>query len=147
MKTLAQILVLALLPACLACTQNPEIDLAGTWRGQWTAGGTAGSLEVTFAGKRAFGDMTLYDVTLLATGPSCPTGQDRGMGDRTVAFNQDDVHFAVSFAGGPEGDGTFLFDGSLNGGREIDGTYRMSSDSCPACTCGMGPSGTWTVLR
>ena len=29
----------------------------------------------------------------------------------------------------------------------IDGSYRLSSDSCPACTCGMGPSGTWTVLR
>jgi len=125
MKTLAQILVLALLPACLACTQNPEIDLAGTWRGQWTAGGTAGSLEVTFAGKRAFG----------------------GTGDRTVAFNQDEVHFAVSLAAGSGGDGTFLFDGSLNGGREIDGNYRLSSDSCSACTCGMGPSGTWTVLR
>ncbi len=91
--------------------------------------------------------MTLYDVTLVATGPSCPTGQDRGTGDRTVAFNQDDVHFAVSLAAGPEGEGTFLFDGSLNGGREIDGTYRMPSDSCPACTCGMGQSGTWTVLR
>ena len=109
--------------------------------------GTAGSLEVTFAGKRAFGDMTLYDVTLLATGPSCPTGQDRGTGDRTVAFNQDEVHFAVSLAAGSGGDGTFLFDGSLNGGREIDGNYRLSRDSCSACTCGMGPSGTWTVLR
>jgi hypothetical protein len=147
MNIFTRILVAALLPACLACTGNPEINLDGTWRGQWTAGTIAGSLEVTFAGKRAFGDLTLYDVTLVFTGPSCPGGQDRGTGDRTVAFNQDDVHFAVSIAGGAGGEGVFLFDGALNGGREIDGSYRLTSDSCPACTCGVGTPGTWTVLR
>ena len=147
MKILTQLLAVALLPACLACTGTPEIDLQGTWRGQWTAGPTAGSLEVTFSGERAFGDMTLYDVTLVATGPSCPTGEDRGTGDRTVAFNQLDVHFAVNITAGSGGDGIFQFVGALNGSREIDGSYQLSSDSCPACICGMGPSGTWTVLR
>jgi hypothetical protein len=147
MKILTRILVVALLPACWACTGNPEIDLQGTWHGQWTAGGIAGSLEVTFAGKRAFGDLTLYDVTLVLTGPSCPGGQDHGTGDRTVAFNQNDVHFAVSIGAAAGSEGVFLFDGAMNGGREIDGSYRLTSDSCPACTCGLGTSGTWTALR
>ena len=147
MKILTRILVAALLPACWACTVETEIDLDGTWRGQWTSGVIAGNLEVTFAGKRTFGDLTLYDVTLAFSGPSCPGGQDRATGDRTAAFNQDDVHFAVSVSGGAGGEGVFLFDGALNGGREIDGSYRLTSDSCPACTCGVATSGTWTVLR
>ncbi len=147
MKILTQVLVVALLPVCLACTGKPEVDLEGTWRGQWTAGGTAGSLEVTFGGKRAFGDMTLYDVTLIATGTSCTSGGDSGAGDRTAAFRQDDVHFAIQVADSAAGDGIFLFDGALNGSREIDGSYRLSSDACPACTCGMGTSGTWRISR
>jgi len=147
MKILTRALLLPLLSASLCCVEKPEIDLEGTWRGQWTAGGAAGNLEITFTGGRAFGDMTLYDVALVATGPSCPSGQDRGTGERTVAFDQDDVRFAVGFAAGPGGEGIFQFDGALNGGREINGSYRLSSDSCSACTCGMGSSGTWTVFR
>jgi hypothetical protein len=147
MKTIVRFLQMTLLAACLSCTGGLEVDLQGTWRGQWASGPTAGSLVVTFGGKRAFGDMTLYDVTLVATGPSCPSGEDRGTGDRTAAFRQDDVHFAVRMEGGATGDGTFLFAGALNGGGEIDGTYQVTSDSCPVCKCGMGTSGNWTLLR
>src|SRR2546428_151414 len=89
----------ALLPAALSCTTRIAIELQGTWRGQWASGPTAGDLEVTFSGQKSFGDMTLYDVRLVATGPSCPSGEDRGAGDRTVAFRIDDVHFAVRVAG------------------------------------------------
>jgi hypothetical protein len=138
---------LTLLPLVLSCVSSPQIDLQGTWHGQWTSGPTAGNLEITFSGERAFGDMQLYDVTLIATGPTCPSGEDRGAGDRTAAFLNDDVRFAVRIAGGAPGDGVFGFDGRLNGSREIDGTYALTSDSCAACACGMGSSGTWTVLR
>ena len=141
----------ALLPAALSCTTRLEIELQGTWRGQWTNGPTAGDLEVTFSGQRSFGDMTLYDVNLVATGPSCPSGEDRGAGDRTAAFRIDDVHFAIEIPGGAPGAGAgagiFRFDGTLNGGREIDGSYALTSDSCPACACGLGTSGSWRLLR
>jgi len=140
-------LLLSILSLPISCTTNPELNLAGTWRGQWTSGETAGNLEVTFAGKKGFGDMILYDVTLIATGASCPAGEDRGAGDRTAAFDQDTVHFVVRVPGGAGGDGIFQFDGALNGGGEIDGTYRLSSEACPACVCGLGTTGIWTVLR
>ena len=100
MKILTRILVVALLPACWACTGKPEIDLQGTWNGQWTAGGIAGSLEVTFAGKRAFGDLTLYDVTLVLTGPSCPGGQDHGKPG--IRPDYGDTYYAV-FVVDPDG--------------------------------------------
>jgi len=136
----------AMVPACMT---SAEIDLEGRWSGQWTSGPTTGNLEVTFSGKRPFGDITLYDVTLVATGASCPLGQDRGAGDRTAAFRIDDVRFAVRFAADPPGagEGVFLFDGALLGSREINGSYEMTSASCPACICGMGSSGSWRLLR
>ena len=139
----------ALLPAALSCTTRIAIELQGTWRGQRASGPTAGDLEVTFSGQKSFGDMTLYDVRLVATGPSCPSGEDRGAGDRTVAFRIDDVHFAVRVAVETPAtdDGIFRFDGTLNGSREIDGSYALTSDSCPACACGLGSSGSWRLLR
>ena len=138
----------ALLATVAACT-DPDIELQGRWSGQWTSGPTTGNLEVTFSGKRPFGDMTLYDVTLVATGSSCPSGEDRGAGDRTAAFRIDDVRFVVRIAGDQTGaaDGIFLFDGALLGSREINGSYELTSESCPACICGMGSSGSWRLLR
>jgi len=141
--------LLALLPIASSCATRLEVELQGTWRGNWTSGPAAGTLEVTFSGKRSFGDMNLYDVSLVATGPTCLSGEDRGAGDRTAAFRIDDVRFAVRMTGGPPGagDGIFHFDGALIGSREIDGSYVLTSGSCPACTCGMGDSGSWTLLK
>ena len=141
--------LLGLVATVAACVTDPEIELQGRWSGQWTSGPTTGNLEVTFSGKRPFGDMTLYDVTLVATGSSCPSGEDRGAGDRTVAFRIDAVRFAVRIPGDQPGagDGIFLFDGALLGSQEIDGSYELTSESCPACICGMGNSGSWRLLR
>lgn len=151
MKTTSSLLVAlaALLPFASSCVTNPEVEIEGTWRGQWSGGTTTGNLEVTFSGKTSFGDMTLYDVTLVATGPTCPSGQDQGSGDRAAAFRTQDVNFAVRMAGGaPDaGEGTMRFDGTLFGSREIDGSYTLTSDSCPVCTCGMGESGSWRLFR
>lgn len=141
--------LVALLATVPACVTDPEFELQGRWSGQWTSGPTTGNLEVTFSGKRPFGDMTLYDVTLVATGSSCPSGEDRGAGDRTAAFRIDDVRFVVRIAGDQPGvgDGIFLFDGAVLGSREINGSYALTSESCPTCICGMGNSGSWRLLR
>jgi hypothetical protein len=147
MKTLRRILLTALLVTVPGCTKQPEVDLEGTWHGQWSAGLTTGSLAATFDGKRGFGDMKIYDVTMTATGPTCPTGEDRGSGDRTAAFRQDNVNFAVQMAGSANDEGIFQFNGTLTGSLEIDGTYTLTSNACSVCACGMGSSGTWRLLR
>jgi hypothetical protein len=147
MKTLRRILLTVLLASVAACTNTPEVDLEGTWHGQWSAGNTTGNLTVTFDGKRPFGDMKVYDVTMTATGPTCPTGEDRGAGDRTAAFKQDNVNFAVQMAGSADGEGVFQFNGTLMGSVEIDGTYTLTGGTCPVCACGMEGSGTWRLLR
>src|SRR5262249_40363268 len=145
--TLRRILLTALLVTGSACTNTPEVDLEGTWHGQWSAGLTTGSLTVTFGGKRGFGDMKGYDVTMTATGPTCPSSEDRGSGDRTAAFKQDNVNFAVQMAGSADDEGVFLFDGTLITSIEIDGTYTLTSHACPVCACGMETSGTWRLLK
>lgn len=149
MKTPARWSAVALLVACASCVVEREVDLHGVWRGQWAAGSAAGTLEVTFSSERAFGDMTLYDVTVVVTGATCPSGEDRGSGDQTAAFRVDDVSFAVRMAGGAPGseDNVFAFAGTLNGSREINGTFSRTSAACPACVCLLEGSGTWTVFR
>ena len=147
MTTLRRTLLTALLATASACTNTPEVDLVGTWHGQWSAGTTTGSLTATFDGKRGFGDMKIYDVTMTATGPTCPSGEDHGSGDRTAAFKQDNVNFAVQMAGSASDEGIFQFNGTLIGSIEIDGTYTLTSSTCPVCACGMGSSGTWRLLR
>ena len=119
-------------------------DVAG-----WSSGQTTGTLDVTFAGRTSFGDMKLYDVVLVVSGPTCPSGEDRAAGDRSAAFRKDDVHIAVRFAGGAPGteENIFRFDGALSGSRAIYGSYTLSSSSCPVCTCGIGTSGTWRAFR
>lgn len=141
--------IVALLLGSLCCAREPEVELLGRWTGDWSSGQTTGTLEITFSGKKPFGDMTLYDVVLVIGGPTCPSGEDRATGDRSAAFRSDDVHVAVRFAGGAPGteDNVFRFDGTLAGSRAIDGSYTLSGSSCPACTCGIGTSGIWRAFR
>src|SRR5262245_62038190 len=95
----------ALLTFASSCAKDLGFEVEGTWRGHWSSDATTGNLEVTFSGKTSFGDMTLYDVTLVATGPTCSSGQDQGSGDRTAAFRTQDVNFAVRMSGGAPGAG------------------------------------------
>src|SRR5262245_4282498 len=140
--------LVVLLPLALACAKNDAVTLKGTWRGQWSSGTTVGDLEATFTSEREFGDMTVYDVSLVVTGAACPSGEDRGAGDRGAAFKIDDVRFVVRIPeGGSDDEGVFEFDGALNGARESDGRYALTSASCPACKCGMGTSGDWRLFR
>lgn len=151
MKTTSSLLVAlaALLPFSSSCVTDLGFEVEGKWSGQWSSATTTGNLEVTFSGKTSFGDMTLYDVTLVATGPTCPSGQDQGSGDRTAAFRTKDVNFAVRMIGGAPGagEGIMRFDGAFFTSREINGSYALTSDSCPVCTCGMGESGSWTLFK
>lgn len=147
-RTLVLCALVLLIGAC-GCVSKPEIDLQGTWSGDWSSGQTTGTLDITFDGRTPFGDMKTYDVVLLIHGPTCPSGDDRAAGDRSAAFKDDDVHIAVRFAGaGPGADeNVFRFDGTLSGSRAIIGSYALISDSCPSCTCAIGASGTWRAFR
>lgn len=149
MKTAIRTCVVALLLGSAGCVSDPEVDLLGAWSGNWSSGQTTGTLDVTFAGRTPFGDMKLYDVVLVVSGPTCPSGEDRAAGDRSAAFRKDDVHIAARFVGGAPGteENIFRFDGALSGSRAIFGSYTLSSSSCPVCTCGIGTSGTWRAFR
>ncbi len=149
MKRTAKVWAAGLLLGAFGCISNPEIDLQGAWSGDWSSGQTTGTLDITFDGRSPFGDMKVYDVVLLIHGPTCPAGDDRAAGDRSAAFKNDDVHIAVRFQGAaPEGDeNVFRFYGTLSGTHAILGSYTLISDTCPACTCGLGASGTWRAFR
>jgi hypothetical protein len=147
-RTLVLCALVLLIGAC-GCVSKPEIDLQGTWSGDWSSGQTTGTLDITFDGRTPFGDMKTYDVVLLIHGPTCPSGDDRAAGDRSAAFKDDDVHIAVRFAGAAPGadENVFRFDGTLSGSRAIIGSYALISDSCPSCTCAIGASGIWRAFR
>lgn len=147
-RTLVLCALVLLIGAC-GCVSKPEIDLQGTWSGDWSSGQTTGTLDITFDGRTPFGDMKTYDVVLLIHGPTCPSGDDRAAGDRSAAFKDDDVHIAVRFAGAAPGadENVFRFDGTLSGSRAIIGSYGLISDSCPSCTCAIGASGIWRAFR
>lgn len=149
MNTALRACAIALVLGSIGCVSNPEVDLQGAWSGDWSSGQTTGMLDITFDGRSPFGDMKIYDVVLLIHGATCPSGDDRAVGDRSAAFKNDDVHIAVRFTGGaPAGDeNIFRFDGQLSGSNAIIGSYTLTSDSCPACTCGIGATGTWRAFR
>lgn len=147
-RTLVLCALVLLIGAC-GCVSRPEIDLQGTWSGDWSSGQTTGTLDIAFDGRTPFGDMKTYDVVLVIHGPTCPSGDDRAAGDRSAAFKDDDVHIAVRFAGATPGadENVFRFDGTLSGSNAIIGSYTLISDSCPSCTCAIGASGTWRAFR
>ena len=146
MNTALRACAVALILGLIGCVSDPEVDLQGAWSGDWSSGQTTGTLDITFDRTSPFGDMKIYDVVLLIHGPTC---DDRAAGDRSAAFKDDDVHIAVRFVGGASGgdENIFRFDGDLSGSRAILGSYTLISDSCPACTCGIGATGTWRAFR
>ena len=149
MKPTLTLCAVGLLIGLWGCVSHPEIDLQGAWSGDWSSGQTTGTLDITFDGRSPFGDMKIYDVVLVIHGPTCPAGDDRATGDRSAAFKDDDVHIAVRFAGAAPGtdENIYRFDGSLSGSHAIIGSYTLTSDSCPSCTCAIGASGTWRAFR
>lgn len=133
------------------CAGPSEPTILGQWNGTWTngAGGASGSLQITFSDKRKLGDIAQFDVAVNVSGGTCVTGGDFASGDRTAAFLNDDINFAVRFAGAASGsdEGVYRFDGFFLGVSTISGSYRLTSGACPQCTCGIGGSGTWSVSR